>query len=190
MKALPAKDRIASPAPGLFLDRDGVIHREMGYLHLPDQVEFTPGIFDFCRRAREKGYRIVIVTNQAGIGKGLYTEQQFHSLMRWMLARFTAEGAPIDAYYYCPHHPTLGKGKFLSDCPDRKPQPGMVLRAAREHNLDLSQSILIGDRCSDLMAGSAAGISRLFLLEGTEPSECSGIAYHATTDLRGVVTFL
>jgi D-glycero-D-manno-heptose 1,7-bisphosphate phosphatase len=177
-------------APGLILDRDGVIHREIGYLHQPEQVEFIPGIFELCRRAREKGYRIVIVTNQAGIGRGLYSEENFHALMRWMMERFAAEHAPLDGYYFCPHHPVHGVGGYQVDCPDRKPRPGMILRAAREHAIDLSQSILVGDRCSDLFAGAAAGIDRLFLLQGTEPGPCDGVPFHPLSDLHALVTRL
>jgi D-glycero-D-manno-heptose 1,7-bisphosphate phosphatase len=176
--------------PGLLLDRDGVIHREIGYLHQSQEVQFTDSIFDVCRRAFDKGYRIIIVTNQAGIGRGLYSEEDFHALMHWMQDRFAAESAPIAGYYYCPHHPVHGIGRFQRDCPDRKPQPGMILRAAKDHHLDLSQSILIGDRCSDLQAGAAAGISRLFLLQGTETAACEGVSYRILEDLRALVDLL
>lgn len=177
-------------APGLILDRDGVIHREIGYLHQSEEVQFTDGIFDVCRRACEKGYRIIIVTNQAGIGRGLYSEEDFHALMRWMEERFAAESAPISGYYYCPHHPVHGIGKFQIDCPDRKPRPGMILRAARDHQLDLSQSILIGDRCSDLQAGAAAGIARLFLLEGTESDVCNNVSYRTLEHLHALIPLI
>lgn len=173
--------------PGLILDRDGVIHREIGYLHQSHQVEFTPGIFDLCREARARGYRIIIVTNQAGIGRGLYPEESFHALMRWILERFAEERAPIDGYYYCPHHPIHGVGKYQVDCPDRKPHPGMILRAARDHSLDLSQSILIGDRCSDLSAGAAAGIPQLFLFKGTETGICEGASFESLSELRALI---
>jgi D-glycero-D-manno-heptose 1,7-bisphosphate phosphatase len=186
----PPLKSVSSPAPGLILDRDGVIHHEIGYLHQSEKVQFIDGIFDLCRRAREKGYRIVIVTNQAGIGRGLYSEEDFHALMHWMQDRFAAESAPISAYYYCPHHPVHGIGRFQRDCPDRKPHPGMILRAAKDHHLDLSQSILIGDRCSDLQAGEAAGVARLFLLQGTEPGACKGFPYSTVEDLRALVTLV
>lgn len=161
--------------PALFLDRDGVIHREIGYLFDPKQVEFLPGIFEVCKSAQKAGYKLIIITNQSGIARGLYSEADFHHLMHWMLKEFEQRGIQIDAYYFCPHHPVHGIGKYRKECASRKPGPGMILQAAREHGLDLSQSLLIGDRGSDMEAGAAAGIRKCFLLEGTvsNPSEIS-----------------
>lgn len=171
-------------SPALFLDRDGVVNSEIGYLYLPSQVRFIPGIFDLVRAARSLGSKIIIVTNQAGIARELYSEEDFHSLMRWMTGEFTREGAPLDGYYFCPHHPEYAIDRYRMDCPDRKPRPGMILRAARDHRIDLARSVLIGDRCSDLQAGSAAGIRQLLLLAGTEPSNCSlAIPYKVVTSL-------
>ena len=163
-----------TPSPALFLDRDGVVNHEVGYLHLPSQVRFVEGIFPLCRTARALGYRLVIVTNQSGIARGLYTTQQFEDLMSWMRAEFTREGTPLDAVYYCPYHPEHGTGEFRREHEDRKPSPGMLLRAARDHALDLGRSILIGDRCSDIAAANAAHLRQAFLLAGTEPAACSG----------------
>jgi D-glycero-D-manno-heptose 1,7-bisphosphate phosphatase len=161
------------PVPALFLDRDGVIHREIGYLSDPKQVEFLPGIFEVCKSAQNAGYKLIIITNQSGIARGLYSEADFHHLMHWMLKEFKQRGIRIDAYYFCPHHPIHGIGTYRKECANRKPGPGMLLQAAREHGLDLGQSLLIGDRASDMEAGAAAGIRKCFLLKGTElsPSE-------------------
>ncbi len=159
--------------PALFLDRDGVVNREVGYLYKPQQVEFTAGIFDLCRVAQKLGYKLIVITNQAGIAREFYTEADLHSLMQWMTAEFEREQIHLDGYYYCPHHPEHGIGRYRQDCPDRKPQPGMLFRAARDHDIDLSQSLLVGDRCTDIEAGAAAGVGRLVLLEGTESGKCS-----------------
>ena len=168
-----------SLSPALFLDRDGVVNREVGYLSKPEQVEFMPGIFDLCRRAQALGYKLILVTNQSGIARQLYTEQDFHLLMRWIDEQFTKAGVRLSGYYFCPHHPEHGIGPYRKECPDRKPGPGMLLRAAREHHINLRQSILIGDRCSDIEAGAAAGVKSLILLAGTESEACQRAPVHA-----------
>jgi D-glycero-D-manno-heptose 1,7-bisphosphate phosphatase len=157
----------------LFLDRDGVVNEEIGYLSQPEQVRFMPGIFDLCRRAQTLGYRLIIVTNQAGIARGYYTEEDFHSLMQWMRAEFARKGVTLDQYYFCPHHPEHGVGAYRKECPDRKPNPGMLLRAAGEFDLDLAHCIFVGDRCSDMAAGRAAGVGTLVMVEGTETAACT-----------------
>ena len=160
--------------PALFLDRDGVVNHEVGYLYLPTQVSFVDGIFPLCRTAQSLGYRLVIVTNQSGIARGLYATAQFEDLMAWMRQEFTREGAPLDAVYHCPYHPEHGIGEFKREHEDRKPSPGMLLRAARDHGLDLSRSLLIGDRCSDIAAANSSHLRQAFLLAGTEPAPCPG----------------
>lgn len=157
----------------LFLDRDGVVNEEVGYLSRPEQVRFVDGIFDLCRRAQALGYFLIVVTNQAGIARGFYTEADFHALTQWMTAEFAREGVRLDRTYFCPHHPEHGVGAYRRDCPDRKPNPGMLLHAAREFQLDLAQSIIIGDRCTDMAAGEAAGVGTLLLVEGMEPAPCA-----------------
>jgi D-glycero-D-manno-heptose 1,7-bisphosphate phosphatase len=153
----------------LFLDRDGVINHEVGYLYRIADVRWIDGIFSLARTAIGLGYQLVVVTNQAGIARGLYTEADFEALTDWMRSEFAAQGAPLAAVYYSPHHPEHGIGDYKRDHPDRKPNPGMLLRAAHDLNLDLSASILIGDRCSDIAAANAAHLRHAFLLTGTEP---------------------
>lgn len=159
----------------LFLDRDGVINTEINYLHKPEQVQFMPGIFALCRSAQALGYKLIVVTNQAGIARGYYTEEDFHALTRWMEDVFLREGVRLDHTYFCPHHPEHGVGAYRRECPDRKPSPGMLLRAARDFSLDLPRSVLIGDRCTDMAAGAAAGVGTLLLLEGVEVQPCAGV---------------
>lgn len=148
----------------LFLDRDGVVNADLGYVHRPDQVEFLDGIFDLCRAARARGFLTVIVTNQAGIARGLYSVQQFHSLMAWIGEQFAQNGAAIHAVYHCPHHPEHGLGRWRRQCDCRKPEPGMLLNAQEELGLDLSQSILIGDKLSDIEAARRAKVGTRILL--------------------------
>ena len=160
--------------PALFLDRDGVINEEVGYLHRAEEVRWVEGIFALTRTARGLGYRVVVVTNQAGIGRGLYTTEEYEALMRWMRAAFAAEGTALDGVYHCPYHPEHGLGSWRREHEDRKPGPGMLLRAARELGLDLGRSVMVGDRCSDVMAAQAAGVRQAFLLRGTEERACAG----------------
>jgi D-glycero-D-manno-heptose 1,7-bisphosphate phosphatase len=163
----------AALARALFLDRDGVINQEVGYLHRPEDVLWVDGIFDLCRTALVLDYRLVVVTNQAGIGRGLYTQAQFDDLTAWMMREFADRGTPLSAVYSCPYHPEHGLGDYRREHEDRKPGPGMLLRAARDLGLDLSRSILVGDRCSDIAAAHAAGLHQAFLLTGTEdPAGC------------------
>lgn len=170
--------------PALFLDRDGVINVDHAYVHTVESFEFVDGIFDLCRYAISLGYSIFVVTNQAGIGRGYYSEQDFQVLTQWMQEAFRATGAPIDRVYYCPTHPVHGVGEFRRESPMRKPHPGMILKAAEEFAVDLNNSVLIGDKESDILAGRAAGIS-CNLLYVTK-----GLVQPATTLATAVVTRL
>jgi D-glycero-D-manno-heptose 1,7-bisphosphate phosphatase len=153
----------------LFLDRDGVINVDHAYVHRIDQFEFVPGIFELVRCARALGRRVVVVTNQAGIGRGLYSEEDFASLTAWMCRVFEQAGAAIDRVYHCPTHPTEGIGKYRVDSPMRKPGAGMLLAARDELGLDLPRSTLLGDKLSDMQAGLAAGVGQLLLLGEDNP---------------------
>jgi D-glycero-D-manno-heptose 1,7-bisphosphate phosphatase len=165
----------------LFLDRDGVINHEVGYLYRPEDVRWVDGIFSLCRAAVSSGHKLVVVTNQSGIARGYYTEADFGLLMDWMRGEFMAKGTPLDAVYFCPFHPHHGIGEYKREHEDRKPGPGMLLRAARDLNLDLRQSMMVGDRCSDVAAANAAGLGKMFLLHGTETGSCIGDYISAET---------
>ncbi len=147
-----------------FLDRDGVINVDRGYVHRIEDFEFVPGTLQACRELARRGWLLVVATNQSGIGRGLYTAQDFRTVTDWMRSRFEEYQAPLAGVYYCPHHPTeaLGGNRIQCDC--RKPQPGMLLAAARDLSLDLPQSMLFGDKCEDLLAAQAAGITHRVLL--------------------------
>jgi len=142
----------------LFLDRDGVINVDHGYVHTPERTDWVPGIFELCARAQRAGYERVVVTNQAGIARGFYTEAAFLAYTAWMHAQFEHRGVPLLATYHCPHHPTAGQGELTRECDCRKPRPGMILRAAREWGIDLGRSILVGDKPSDVRAAHEAGV--------------------------------
>lgn len=146
------------PCSALFLDRDGVINIDHGYVCSVERTNFIDGIFTLVRIANEAEYLVVVVTNQAGIARGYYTEEQFHKYMRWMRSEFARNGARIDAVFHCPHHPTEGIGSYLRECSCRKPAPGMILEAKNVFDLNLACSVLLGDKESDIQAGIAAGV--------------------------------
>jgi D-glycero-D-manno-heptose 1,7-bisphosphate phosphatase len=158
----------------LFLDRDGVVNVEVGYLHRAEDVRFMEGIFSLCRTATELGYKLIVVTNQAGIARGYYTEADFERLMEWMRVALRAEGVELDAVYFCPFHPEHGVGEYRREHEDRKPGTGMLRRGAAEFGVELSQSVMVGDRCSDIAAANAAGLRQAFLISGTEAAGCGG----------------
>ena len=157
----------------MFLDRDGVVNHEVGYLHRPDEVRWVDGIVPLCRTAMELGYKLVVVTNQSGIARGFYTMAQYEELTAWIRAELLRESVMLDAVYCCPYHPE-GLGEYRREHDDRKPGPGMLLRAAREFGVELAESVMVGDRCSDVGAANAAGLRQAFLLRGTEPEPCPG----------------
>lgn len=144
----------------LFLDRDGVINVEKDYLYKIKDFEFIDGIFDLCRYYQKHGFIIVVVTNQSGIDRGYYTKEDFDILTSWMVKEFSSNNIEIKKVYYCPHHP-----KISGECSCRKPNPGMLLRASKELNIDLKNSIIIGDKERDVQAGINAGLTTTYLFD-------------------------
>lgn len=137
----------------LFLDRDGVINYDCGHVFTNDDFVFNEEIFDICRRYLDNGFLILVITNQARIARGIYSEEDFLKVTECMTDEFARRGIPISKVYYCPHHPD-----FTGPCPCRKPEPGMLLKAIEEFDLDISQCELFGDKESDMEAGRRAGI--------------------------------
>lgn len=144
----------------LFLDRDGVINVEKNYVFRIEDFEFIGGIFELCHKFIDEGFLIFVVTNQAGIARGFYSVEDFLKLTDWMIDQFKKNRIELKKVYFCPHHPDI-----TISCACRKPNPGMILQAAKEFELELSQCVLIGDKESDLQAGRNAGIkeSNLYL---------------------------
>lgn len=179
----PGDDAMFSPSPvlrrALFLDRDGVINVDHGYVHRPQDTEFLGGIFALCRQAIAAGLLPIVVTNQAGIARGLYDEPQFLDYTRWVHDEFASRGAPLVATYYCPHHVDAALDKYRLDCECRKPRPGMLLRAQSDLGIDLPRSLLIGDKHSDLGAGRAAGVGHLLKIGGRDLAPATDWLQHA-----------
>ena len=139
----------------LFLDRDGTINVDKGYVYEKEEFEFQPGIFELVKKYSEQGYLIFIVTNQSGIARGLYTEKDYLQLTDWLKAAFSEKGIKIEKVYHCPHLPEIS-----GSCSCRKPNPGMIVEAISEYNIDPATSVLIGDSERDLQAGEKAGIGK------------------------------
>lgn len=148
----------------VFLDRDGVINHDHAYVHKIEDFEFIDGVFDACRDFIAKGYILIVVTNQSGIGRGYYDEAQFNQLTEWMKTQFAQQQCPISEVYFCPHHPKKALPEYLQDCDCRKPNPGMLQQGIDEFDVDVSQSVMIGDKVSDVQAARAAGIKTAILV--------------------------
>jgi D-glycero-D-manno-heptose 1,7-bisphosphate phosphatase len=170
----------------LFLDRDGVINVDYGYVHKPECVDFVDGIFDLVAAAKSAGFLVIVITNQAGIGRGYYSEADFHSLMDWMGQRFLERGGMIDRVYFCPYHPEHGVGQYRRDSEYRKPAPGMLIQAQQDFCIDMRSSIFVGDNLSDMLAGQAAGVGTLIYFRVDQRLD----AYASISDLSSAKAFL
>ncbi len=182
-----------APEPGLFLDRDGTINREVDYLGDPDDLELIPGVADAIRRAHEAGYRVVVITNQSGIARGLFGEKDLIAIHARLDELLAAEGAAVEGYYSCPHHPDFGGERYQRACDCRKPAPGLLLEAARDLDLDLARSACVGDSLRDLEAARRAGIPARYLVatgKGQDQRSGLGEGDHFVADLAEAVDAL
>ena len=142
----------------VFLDRDGVINKEVGYLHKIKDFQFIDGVFDACLHFQLLGFKLVVITNQSGIGRGYYSEDEFHTVNNWMLEQFSARGIDVLDVIFCPHGPESG-------CDCRKPKPGMLTQASKKHSINMEDSWMIGDKEADITAANAAGIQNTILVK-------------------------
>ena len=148
--------------PALFLDRDGVLNEDHGYVHRWVDFSWIAGAREAVAAFNRAGWLVVVVTNQSGVGRGYYTEAEMHALHAQMAEELAAAGARVDAFYFCPHHPEAAEEIYRHpDPPDRKPNPGMILRALAEWPIDRERSVLVGDKASDIEAADRAGVRAL-----------------------------
>ena len=152
----------------IFLDRDGTLNIDYGYVHEIDHFKFIDGAIDALRELKKLGYMLVLVTNQSGIARGYFSEEQFLQLTEWMDWSLAEQDVDLDGIYYCPHHPE-GKGEYKEDCDCRKPKPGMLLQAIKELKIDPTQSIMVGDKVEDLKAGIGAKVKMNVLVRTGKP---------------------
>lgn len=170
----------------LFLDRDGVVNIDHGYVHKIESFEFVEGIFELCIAFQQAEFMLFIVTNQAGIAKGLYSETDFEILNHWMLERFSEQGVCIQDVHYCPHHTEAVNHAYKKDCQCRKPAPGMLLKAQQNWQLNMPDSVMIGDRLSDMQAAKNAGVGRRVLLESRYHDIATSDDFDIVKDIRDI----
>ncbi|MEZ8967833.1 D-glycero-beta-D-manno-heptose 1,7-bisphosphate 7-phosphatase [Vibrio breoganii] len=157
------------PKAAVFLDRDGVINVDHGYVHDEHDFEYIPGVFEATKKLQQMGYLLVLVTNQSGIARGKFSEERFESLTQWMDWNFSDNGVELDGIYYCPHHPEHGIGDYKQDCECRKPKPGMFISARDFLKIDMQNSIMVGDKAEDMMAAEVAGVGTKILVRTGKP---------------------
>ena len=175
--------------PAIFLDRDGVLVQDNGYVHRVEELQLLAGVVAGLRRFQQAGYLLVVVTNQSGIARGLYTEDDYQRFTRALRQRLSDQGVTLDTVLHCPHLPEATVPAYALDCSCRKPRPGMLLRAVNELGIDPARSLMVGDRESDMEAGYAAGVARNFLIHaGTEQSPTATLADGVFADLDSLAT--
>ncbi|PMJ88445.1 D-glycero-beta-D-manno-heptose 1,7-bisphosphate 7-phosphatase [Vibrio sp. 10N.261.55.A7] len=178
--------------PALFLDRDGVINIDHGYVHDEHSFEFVEGVFEATKQLQDMGYMLVLVTNQSGIARGMFDEERFLSLTQWMDWNFVDHGVEFDGFYYCPHHAEHGVGKYKEECDCRKPKPGMFISARDFLKIDMSKSVMVGDKAEDMMAAEAAEVGTKILVRTGKPVTDKGEALATTVldSIRDVPAYL
>lgn len=143
----------------VFFDRDGVLNEDFGYVYKPKDFKWIPGAVETIKHLKDKGYVIFVITNQSGVARGFYSEEDVKHLHNWINEELLQkQGVQIDSFYYCPHHPTEGFGFYKTNCECRKPKPGLIKMALSEFNIDREKSCFIGDKDTDMEAATAAGI--------------------------------
>jgi D-glycero-D-manno-heptose 1,7-bisphosphate phosphatase len=152
--------------PAVFMDRDGCLTEEVGYVNHPSRIRLLPRTAEAVRRLNQAGVPAVMVTNQTGIARGYFSEEVLHATNARMVGELRAAGARLDGVYVCMHHPSEGEPPYRADCDCRKPRPGLLHRAAAELDLDLPGSVMIGDKLSDVSAGHAVGAAGVLVLTG------------------------
>jgi D-glycero-D-manno-heptose 1,7-bisphosphate phosphatase len=155
----------------VFLDRDGTINQEVGYLKSLDMLKVIPGAGAAIKRLNDAGFKVVIITNQSGVARGYFPESLVHEAHALLTAMLGKDGATIDGIYYCPHHPTAGNSKHTVRCDCRKPATGLMDRAARDLNIDLKKSFMVGDKWSDVELGHRAGARSILVRSGFAPDD-------------------
>ena len=184
------------PHIGVFLDRDGTIVEEMDFISSPDKLRLIPGSADAIREANAQGYKVIIITNQSGVARGLLSEQRLSEIHNALIAILQSHNAHSDAIYYCPHHPQIGEPPYRMDCDCRKPKIGMLTKAAQGFEIDLTQSFVIGDKMTDMQTGNNSGGTSILVLTGYGKQELDLCRQnnvhvdHVSEDLRAAMEYV
>ena len=190
-RKLAGWESVRSMTSAVFLDRDGVINVDHGYVSTWEQFEFLPGAPEALRELQDAGYLLIIVSNQSGIGRGYYSERDLDTLNQAIAEHLDSTlGVTLSGFYHCPHHPTEAEGEFRQQCDCRKPAPGMIQQAVLDYGIDVKTSLLVGDKDSDIEAGRAAGVARLFKVVDSAQSGASSPDIHFVTALSEVPSLL
>lgn len=155
--------------PAIFLDRDGTMNVDHGYVHEIDNFQFIDGVIEAMQELKKMGYALVMVTNQSGIARGMFSEDTFMQLTEWMDWSLADRDIDLDGIYFCPHHPEAVVEEYRQQCDCRKPEPGMLLAAQKELNIDMAASYMVGDKIDDMLAGKAAGVGKKVLVRSGRP---------------------
>ncbi|KAA1195202.1 D-glycero-beta-D-manno-heptose 1,7-bisphosphate 7-phosphatase [Photorhabdus heterorhabditis] len=174
--------------PAVFLDRDGTINIDHGYVHEIDDFQFIDGVIEAMIELKKMGYALVLVTNQSGIARGIFNEEQFLQLTEWMDWSLADRGVDLDGIYYCPHHPDATEGQYKKGCDCRKPQPGMLLEAQKELSIDMAASYMVGDKLEDMQAATTAKVGTKVLvrtgkLVTNEAEQAADLVINSLVDL-------
>lgn len=190
--ATKIENKMNKQQPAVFLGRDGVLNKEQGHISQVDDFEFIEDVIEACKVIKQKGYQLVLVTNQPGIALGEFSEEQFHTLTEWMDWSLADRGVDLDGIYYCPHDAEEGKGEFKIDCECKKPKAGMLNEAIKDLNIDISRSLLVTDKLSGIKAGLAAGVESNYLVRSGKPidEEMEQVATAIFDDLMAIANSL
>ena len=177
------------PKAAVFLDRDGTLNVDKGYVHRIEDWEWIPGAIDAIAALKKAGFLVIIITNQAGLARGYYDEADMTNLHAMINEELKEHGAKIDGFYHCPHHPEFGS---ILECECRKPMPGMINQASQDFDIDLGRSWLVGDKASDIQAGLSAGIKSILVLTGYGNKERALLADDANcvTDIAAASRYI
>lgn len=179
-----------------FLDKDGTINEDVGYLNHPHQVRLLPGSAEAIKMLNDAGFKVIVISNQSGVARGILSEDMMQSIDKTLQKEVLKGGGYIDGIYYCPHHPEHGIYPYKLECDCRKPHNGLIKKASKKHDIDLKRSFMIGDRLSDIETGRQSGIKTILVLTGEgkkakESKEMSALSPdHVAKDLYSAVKWI
>jgi len=180
-------------AKAVFLDRDGTIIEDSGYISTPEQIHFIPGSIAAIKKLNQAGYKVIVITNQSGVARGIFSEDMLQTIDKIVHRQILNGGAHVDGFYYCPHHPEHGVYPYKQKCDCRKPEIGLIKKAVKDHQLELAGSFLVGDHSCDIGAGKKAGVKTIFVLTGHGAKEKEKLAEkpdHTAADLAAAVKYI